>query len=126
MDGLATHNPVSQLLRIPDESMSGIELRYGVPPLLTSAARLNELVEITMHELAGKESHRNVVAISCNCKARYTGRRRCLENRVKCFTAMQTKMIAEISRLFAFEPRWHWYHRSRLVKRASASASELS
>ena len=57
MGGLVMHNPVSQLLRVADEPMSGIELRYGVPPLPTSAAGLNKLVESTMHELAGKESH---------------------------------------------------------------------
>ena len=38
MGGLVMHNPVSKLLRVPDESMSGIELRYGALPLPTSAA----------------------------------------------------------------------------------------
>ena len=82
-DLLVTHYPVSQLLRVPDESMSSIVLQYGVPPLPTSAAELNKLVEITMHELAGKQSRGIAVAISCNCKARCTGQRRCLNNQVK-------------------------------------------
>ena len=36
------------------------------------------------------------------------------------FIAIQTNMIAGISRLLTFEPRWHWYHRSRLSRRARA------
>ena len=70
---LVTHYPVSQLLGVPEESMSGVELQYGVP-LTASAAKLNKLVETTVHELAVKGPHVIVVAVSCSCKARCTGR----------------------------------------------------
>ena len=40
--------PLTPAEHTPDQ---GIELQFGAPPLLTSAARLKELVEITMHEL---------------------------------------------------------------------------
>ena len=68
---------------VPDESVPSIELQYRVPPLPTSAADFGKLVEIAMHEPAGKEPHCTVVATSCNCKAQCTGRRCCLKNQVQ-------------------------------------------
>ena len=64
------------------------------------------LVEITMHELAGKESLSIVMAISCSCKARCTGRFRYLKNQVKCSVRCQAdKHDCGISHLMTFDQR---------------------
>ena len=98
-------------------SVSSVELRCGSPPLPADAAELSRLVEITIHEPAGRKPHIVVVETSCNCEEDGAAVRRIKSSVLFTATQIASRSLVNVNVALPDLLIIHWLaHHSHLYK----------